>query len=274
MVLSIYSFEHRRKLIIYNSILKISGKLPLAFRSICTKYPQETVHWPNGVYFHEFLFVLDGEGVVKYNGKSYKLKKGCAFYLAPNHPIEYFNIKNLKSAFISTTGAVADSIAKHYVPSNFIYYESLSVEKYVSYLNAIINEYRNRNRNGVLSSLVYSLCVEFFEEQNQTLSKFDEVILYLEKNFSKKITLEELSKIGCMSISKLCSDFKNKFNCTIFEYILNLRLTYARDLLLYNPKAMIKDVAVSCGFNDVSYFDREFKKKFDKTPSCFAKSFI
>lgn len=266
-----YDVQSRNNLITYNNTYNNTEQLPIFFRSACPKYPQESVSRPEGIYFHQILFVLDGEGIVKCNGKSYPLKKGSAFFVAINHPIEYICISNLISAFISVNGSAADTVAKHYAPSGFIYYDSLSVEKYIPDLKALIHEYYNHNRDGLLSALTYSLFMSFFEEQNKKLSKFDEVVLYIEKNFSSKITLEELAQIGCISVSKLCKDFKNTFNCTIFEYILNLRLSYAHNLFLYNPKAMTKDVAFACGFNDVSYFCRAFKAKFGKTPSTSLK---
>ena len=261
----------RNNLITYNNTHDDSNELPVFFRSACSKYPQESVSRPEGVFFHQILFVLDGEGIVKCNGKSHPLKKGSAFFAAKNHPVEYISTNNLMSAFMSANGQAADSVAKHYAPSGFVYYDSLSVEKYVSDLKALIHEYYHHNRDGLLSSITYSIMLSFFEEQNKKLSKFDEVVLYIEKNFSNKITLEELAQIGCVSVSKLCKDFKSTFNCTIFEYILNLRLSYARNLFLYNPKAMTKDVAFTCGFNDVSYFCRAFKAKFGETPSSLTK---
>lgn len=265
--MTVDNFEFRNNLITYNNTHKETDELPIFFRSICPKYPQESVSRPEGVYFHQILFILDGEGIIKCNGKSYTLKKGSAFFVKRDHPVEYININNLTSAFISVNGSAADTIAKRYAPSGFIFYESLSVEKYIPDLKSLIHEYYNHNREGILSSMAYNICISFFEEQNKVINKFDEVVLYIEKNFSQKITLEELSKIGCVSVSKLCKDFKNIFNCTIFEYILNLRLSYAHNLFLYNPKAMTKDVALACGFNDVSYFCRAFKEKFGKTPS-------
>ena len=262
-----YDPESRNNLIIYNNTHNESEEIPNFFSSACPKYPQETMSRPVGVYFHQILFVLDGEGLVKCNGKSHPLKKGSAFFVAKDHPVEYINTHNLVSAFISVNGSAADIIAKRYAPSGFIYYDSLAVEKYISDIKALIHEYYNHNRDGLLSSMAYSIYTSFFEEQNKKISKFDEVVLYIEKNFINKITLDELSQIGCISVSKLCKDFKNTFGCTIFEYILNLRLSYAHNLFLYNPKAMTKDVALACGFNDVSYFCRAFKEKYGITPS-------
>ena len=197
----------RNSLIIYNNIYKTpdnhSTNIPVFFRSVCTRYPQESVSRPEGIYFHQILIVLDGEGLVKCNGKCYTLKKGCGFFVEQKHPVEYINVNGLTSAFISVNGSAMDALTKHYAPDGFIFYDSVSVERYVSDFKSLIHEYFSHNREGILSSLTYSICTSFFEEQNRKLSKFDEVVLYIEKNFAKKITLAELSQIGCISVSKL-----------------------------------------------------------------------
>ena len=69
-----------------------------------------------------------------------------------------------------------------------------------------------------------------------------------------------------MSVSKLCHDFKKKYNYSVVEYILNLKLSYARNYMFMTPNSRTADVAYLCGFNDVGYFCRRYKKRYGKTP--------
>jgi len=69
-----------------------------------------------------------------------------------------------------------------------------------------------------------------------------------------------------MSVSKICHDFKSKYNCSIFTKIKDLRLNYAKELLLSNSNWKIKDIALACGFDDFSYFCREYKAHFKNSP--------
>ena len=94
----------------------------------------------------------------------------------------------------------------------------------------------------------------------------DKTALYIEKNFSKKLTLNELAEINKTSVSKLCHDFKDKYGYTVFQHIINLRLNYAYNLLNSSATAKTKDVASVCGFDDVSYFCKLYKEKFGTTP--------
>ena len=68
-------------------------------------------------------------------------------------------------------------------------------------------------------------------------------------------------------MSKLCHDFKRDMGCPVFAYILNMRLTYAQRFLRSYPDVRIKDAALSCGFEDLSYFCKAYKKKFGRSPA-------
>lgn len=116
--------------------------------------------------------------------------------------------------------------------------------------------------------MCYSFYTGFFEQlDGKALASLDKTALYIEKNFSKKITLDELAEINQTSVSKLCHDFKKKYGCTVFEQVLNLRLNYAYTLLNSGITIKTKEVAAECGFDDASYFCRAYKNKFGVTPS-------
>jgi AraC-like DNA-binding protein len=127
--------------------------------------------------------------------------------------------------------------------------------------------YQRENDQSKLSVLTYSFFLDFLEEiQNNSHDMFDEVKQYINKNFSTKITLKNLSRHFCVSISTLSHGFKAKYGISIFEYILDIRLSYARNILIASPKTMTKDLSVMCGFSDAGYFCKAYKNKFGKTP--------
>ena len=255
-------------MIVYNNISESSKILPIYFHAAGDKYIQETVKRPKGIsYFHQLLFVLDGSGILKHGGKTYELKKDCAFFTGVDVPVEYINTGGLVTAFLTAYGPALDDLLKYFSCNGFLYYDYIPTEKFVSGIKQLLNQYYTHKQEGTLSAMTYSIYVDFFEYQNSKITKFDETLLFIEKNFTKKLTLSQLSKIRCASVSKLSQEFKSKTGSTIFEYILDLRLNYAHNLLLYNPEMMIKDAAISSGFNDISYFCRLYKEKFGKSPS-------
>ena len=65
----------------FNSAAKKPARLAVRPYSASNSHPQERVTRPEGVkIFHQILLVLEGGGVVHAHGKSYKLKRGSAFF--------------------------------------------------------------------------------------------------------------------------------------------------------------------------------------------------
>lgn len=92
------------------------------------------------------------------------------------------------------------------------------------------------------------------------------VIVYIENNINKKISLEKLASVVNMNESYLSRIFKEELNITISDYIKLKRLEYAKELLK-QKNMRIKDVAINVGISDQLYFSRIFTKQFGITPS-------
>lgn len=242
---------------------------PIYFYTACSRYPQHTMQYPDDSQdFHQILFVLSGTGTLHCCGKTYPLQQGCAFFTAEGCPSEYIDTGGLTTAFLTARGTAVPALLEHYHCGSFLFAEHVNLETYLSGINRIIREYYEHKQEGHLSALVYSFYVDFFEDQiGAPISIAEKVSFFLEKNFTQKLTLAQLASLNGISVSKLCHDFKKAFGCTVFDYILHLRLTYARSFLKASREARTKDAALSCGFEDISYFCRAYKKKFGKSPS-------
>ncbi len=253
---------------IINYLPENSKKLPIYFHTLSKYFIESHIIRPNGQKdFDQILFVVEGKGSVTCCGKTYKLEKGCAFFSSRNVPIEYKSEERMVTAFLTANGSAINELCDFFGYGDFWFCDNVNVEKYLSELEEIIHEYYKHKRESVLSKMVYSFYVDFFDEKQPVSNDIcDKVSLYIEKNFTKKISLSQLADMYGISVSKLCHEFKNKFGYTVFEHIINLRLTYARNYLISTPDARTSDAAACCGFDDVSYFCRAYKKKFAKTP--------
>ena len=245
---------------------------PVIFNTASDYYKQTVTQRPNGNAFHQIMFVLDGEGVVEYKNEQHPLKKGSAFYVGSHTPVSYQGTDNMIVAFITTKGDAVSVLANQYQCEGFLYYPSIDTRKFVLDIKSVINENFTYKRQGIMSLLAYTVYVNFFEHQQTKRDTIDKIAIYLEGNFTKNISLNDIASTFGISVSKLCQDFKKRFNFTVFEYILNLRLTYARHLLLNDNDAKTKDVAITCGFEDSSYFCKAYKKKYNVTPSADRKN--
>jgi len=96
-------------------------------------------------------------------------------------------------------------------------------------------------------------------------SKVTEVMDYLLKNYTKKITLETLEKEFFISKYHLCRKFKEATGQTIVSFINEKRLAAAKHLLISSDRSVL-DIATQAGFDSVNHFNNLFKKKYGTTP--------
>lgn len=242
--------------------------LPINFHTVSCHFEEHHISRPRGqILFDQILFVKEGEGILKCNGNTYTLKKGCAFFSRRDVPIEYYSTNGLVTAFLTATGIAVHELCNFYKCESFFFSDNVDTDRYITYIENIITEYYSRKREAILSEMVYSFYVKFFEELHPAnVDGIAKIALYIEKNFAKKLTLLMLAEKHGISVSKLCHDFKKKYHCTIMEYIINLRLSYARNYLFTTPNSKTTDAAFLCGFEDVSYFCRTYKKKYGISP--------
>ena len=94
---------------------------------------------------------------------------------------------------------------------------------------------------------------------------------YIQTNFSKKISLQDVAAKAGMNEKYFCSYFKKHTLTTPMAYLTMLRIRHAK-LLLREKQLSVLDVALSCGFDNVSFFIRQFKKATGQTPGQYRKS--
>lgn len=92
------------------------------------------------------------------------------------------------------------------------------------------------------------------------------IITYVENHYHEKITLEQLAKATNQSIYNLAHSFKKCTGRSPMEYINQYRLSVAIRQLETTKNPVI-NIAVDAGFNNVSYFNRVFKSKYNMTPT-------
>lgn len=115
------------------------------------------------------------------------------------------------------------------------------------------------------------LCRKHFDlsvEDHNTVGACARIIEYIERNYGEEITLEQLSNVAGMSKNGVISMFKRLYGATPIQYINNLRLYKACDLLK-NTDLPISQIAFQCGFSDSNYFSRVFKAMRGISPRAF-----
>lgn len=106
-----------------------------------------------------------------------------------------------------------------------------------------------------------------FEASNSRINSIHE---FLMNNYREEVNLEEIAEIAHMAPASACRFFKSATGLTIFGYLNKIKIDYACKLLL-NTDLNIVDISYDCGFNNLSHFNKQFRKIIGKTPSQFRK---
>lgn len=131
--------------------------------------------------------------------------------------------------------------------------------------------------SGRHTDVIYRGIPEFTEEQIQSLgtllpnilfesavfiefdSRIDKITEYIKNNLSAPLSVNAICKKFLISKNTLYSLFREHFNVTVTEYITELRMKKARELLS-ETKAPVYEIAEAVGINNYTYFCRLFKK--------------
>lgn len=102
------------------------------------------------------------------------------------------------------------------------------------------------------------------------LNSIKKVLAYISENYGSNIRLDTLADIAGMNPKYFCRYFKSMTDKTPIDYLNYYRIECACEMLS-TKDISVKEVAISCGFNDESYFIKTFNKYKEITPKQFMK---
>ena len=102
--------------------------------------------------------------------------------------------------------------------------------------------------------------------------RIGKAIDYMNQNFQKQISLTEVAKLANMTDVSFSRFFKTRTGITFMDSLLEMRLGHASRLLIDTTQS-VSEVAYNCGFNNISNFNRLFKKKKGCTPKEFRENY-
>lgn len=101
---------------------------------------------------------------------------------------------------------------------------------------------------------------------------FDKMLNYINTHFSDRLTLRSLAEIFDLNPNYCCSLFSRYLDRTFSQYLTEIRIKEARDLLR-NSDYTLEKIADLTGYNDYFYFSKVFKKQSSYSPSEYRKLF-
>lgn len=229
--------------------------------------------------YFEILFPKNDLGVLFCDQKDHPLSRNLLYIIPPNisHAERNLNKYNESKYF---------SIKTHVpiIPDNADIPIPLSVnvernfQKIDTYLSYAFDAF---NANDTDLALLNLACFQniLYNALNTNSSNFQQLIAqkpptknfmqeiknYLEHNFSENINLEDLSRKYLLSHSSLTKNFRLSYGMTPKEYLINIRIQKAADLLT-TSNYQISSIASFCGFLSPAHFAMRFKEVYGISP--------
>lgn len=263
-----------------------------------TEYDLDFIRW----HWHkeiQFSIIVKGAIEITLSNQKYRLKKGdCLFINASRlHRMEAINYNSIvvniifDPIFISGTKSSVLYI-KYFYPILVSNLDGFYLEKNDGWQGKIIDklckvyQLYNESEHGYeleiisyLSSLwktfsIYLIaCFDLADKKESKIDRRLKIMLdYIEENYSRSISLNDISKSAYISESEACRYFKENLDTSPFQYLIQYRITEAARLLRETNES-ITGVMNMVGFNNPSYFSKVFKNFTNRSPSNYRKNF-
>ena len=222
--------------------------------------------------------VVSGRGELTVADENFSLVKGDCFFIDCRKPHSYNSSKTdpWELMWIHFSGSSSQQYYDFFASNSKPVFRPPFFDKIVSSISRIIELHEKNESNAeiytskyIVDLLTLSLTVYNSEQQNDSAlkQKLAAVNRYIDDHFTEDISLEKLSSEFYISKYYLTREYKHIYGKTIFQHIITARSNYGKELLRFSEKS-VEEIAHLCGFNDQSYFARQFKKSENLT--CFS----
>ena len=101
------------------------------------------------------------------------------------------------------------------------------------------------------------------------MGRIERVYHYIEENYQQKVDVNQAAQLSNLTTAAFCRYFKKITRMTFTEFLNQYRITQAKKLLLQHNT--ITEACYGSGFDNLSYFNKMFKKLAAENPSSFRK---
>ena len=234
--------------------------------------------YENGREYYGIIYCIEGEATYKFSsGKSCDISAGDIIMLTPEASYSIITKNDFRHYTVNFEihNKFSDT---DFFTDDFCLLHSDNHELYHHLFKKLVNHRISRKlcfemqEKACLYELLSLVISEILENRYHTnthmrLSKAKE---YIEKNYNSDITLDILANLSDMSVTNFRREWLKLYRETALAYRDKLRLLHAKEYL-FSGYYTVTEVAHKCGFDDVNYFIRFFKKHTGISPGKFGK---
>ncbi len=256
------------------------AKLPLLLVNTGIGHRQEPIRRPNGTSSYQLIYSFRGMGEVFFGSRRGIVREGQGIFLTPDAPHAYHATgPKWQVDYIAFSGTLCASIMNSLGLTDsdiFSFSEPEVLRRHILNFKRI---YRSdlRHKNRLFSKELYSLLVDVSLIMNrvetgpaeETGDVIMRIIDYMELNYRKDISLDDIADHIGLSKEHICRLFKRNMNETVIEDLTKIRIFHAARMLLQEPDKTALEIGMECGFPSPSYFSKVFKKLHGMTPNMY-----
>lgn len=232
------------------------------------KYTPKSKHFSvNNRTNHIIGIQLSGNSIHHFKDRDMNLPGSCIYF---------FNQKDAYTVDVLKLGTAFSVHFTTYEPidTETFFIKITNTTEVIRMLDLLEKKFLSKHSELSLLSDFYNFCEYFNRIYQKTFSPKDKRMIaaqsYINAHFTESDCLTKAFENSGLSRRRFNDLFKNCFDITPNRYIINLKIDYAKKLL-QTEYINISQTAEICGFSDIYYFSRLFKKETGQTPVEYRK---
>ena len=233
-------------------------------------------HWHR---FIEMEFLVSGSGTHKINGKSYPIRRGELHIMKLTDIHEFFfeekcglYLVQIPTSYLSDEN---NSVILNCSEDMIVYFDDAEIKKAEALFKILADEIEGGDAysSEIIKNTITAICLLLFRKlqidrkatHRRSDNRINDMIIFLQNNFQESLTVEKIAENFYMNSEYFSRYFKNRMGVGPKEYLTEMRMGYA-EMLICRTDMKILDVCMACGYNSITTFLRDFRKKHGLTP--------
>lgn len=225
-------------------------------------------------FFDSILITYIVEGTFNFpvDGEEYAAHSGEVALVDCFHPHIYYTTDGFEAYWLHIKGSNVYALYKELVGRfSGVITADQQVEMRIKAIYSDIKTARPVSDSD-MSLAIYGLFMELYAQSGirENTDAVNDAIRFIIENYHQTITVEDVARSAHLSASQFSRKFKKQTGASPYEYILNVRLAKAKEMLK-NTSLPVSEIAYRTGFQSDSNFIYFFKRKEGVSPTRFRK---
>lgn len=227
------------------------------------------------------IYIISGEIEIEHNAETKLAKTGDVVVFPPNkeYAFKIFGDDEKSYLWIHFTGIDVEQKLNLYKITPFPQVNKTNTSNHINERFKKLFEGFSKNdrfKKYDISSLLDRLLIEVgraIENQKNDRLALSKSIRYINEHFTEKIKITFLAKMENMCATTYNLRFKETMGIPPTKYIINLRVSLAKELLEFSDFS-ISEISLMCGYENLHFFSRVFKENTGLSPTEYRKKEI